>query len=91
MAVKKSNRERTSAETKPKARRKAKHNVNSQEFVFVSVAVTAVVGAVALPAIASAVTLSTAVIGGIAGAAVGISYMAGKNNKNRARNKGGEK
>ncbi len=89
MAVKKSNRERTSAETKPKARRKAKHNVNSQEFV--SVAITAVVGAVALPAIASAVTLSTAVIGGIAGAAVGISYMAGKNNKNRARNKGGKK
>lgn len=43
-----------------------------------SIAVPAVVGAVALPFIASAVALSTAVLGGIAGAAVGISYLAGK-------------
>ena len=43
-----------------------------------SVAVPVVVGAVALPFIASAVALSTAMIGGIAGAAVGIGYLAGK-------------
>jgi len=47
-----------------------------------SVAVPAIVGAVALPFIASAAALSTAVIGGIAGAAVGIGYMAGKNSQN---------
>lgn len=86
MAVKKSNRKRATPEAKPK--RKAKHNINSEKAV--SVAITAVVGAMVLPAIASAVTLSTAAIGGIAGAAVGLSYMAGKNNKKRARHKGGK-
>ncbi len=88
MAVKKSNRKRATTETKPKAARKAKHDVNSQKVA--SLAIPAVIGAIALPAIASAVTLSTAVIGGIAGVAVAISYMAGKNDKKRARHKGGK-
>lgn len=52
-----------------------------------SIAVPAVVGAVALPFVASAVALSTAVIGGIAGAAIGISYLAGKRSNDDAANK----
>ena len=52
-----------------------------------SVAVPVVVGAVALPFIASAAALSTAVIGGIAGAAIGIGCLAGKRSGEEA---GGE-
>ena len=43
-----------------------------------SIAIPAVAGAVAIPFLLSATALSVTVVGGLAGAVAGISYLAGK-------------